>query len=584
MEVNPMENAKQNKGRAVPVLQKTPTGIKGLDEITSGGLPHGRTTLVCGGPGCGKTLLATEFLVRGATEYDEPGVFVAFEETAADLAKNVSSLGIDLNGLVEQGKLFVDYVYIERSEIEETGEYDLEGLFIRLASAIDAIGAKRVVLDTIETIFAGFANDSILRSEIRRLFRWLKDRGVTSLVTGERGENSLTRYGLEEYVSDCVILLDVRMENKMANRLLRVVKYRGSAHGTDEYPFLIGNNGLWVQPITSLGLDYTVSSKHVSTGVERLDDMFAGRGYFRGSSILVSGQAGTGKSSLAVSLVDSACRRGERCLYVAFEEPSNQIIRNMRSIGIDLAPWVEKGLLKFRAARPTFYGIEMHLLILQQLVEEFKPDVIVIDPLTNLIAIGSDSEVKSMLVRLIDFLKMKGITALFTSLTGGGEAEMQSEVGVSSLMDTWMLVRSLEINGERTRTIYILKSRGMAHSTQVREFCLTDHGIDLVDVYIGPEGILTGTARDMQASRERMAETQRQAKIDHQRRLLERNRKNVENQVAALMLNLEIEEEEFRQELARENVDKQNLAKEYQAMECQRLAVSGDNKEKRGRP
>jgi circadian clock protein KaiC len=584
VEVNPMENAKQNKGRAVPVLQKTPTGIKGLDEITSGGLPHGRTTLVCGGPGCGKTLLATEFLVRGATEYDEPGVFVAFEETAADLAKNVSSLGIDLNGLVEQGKLFVDYVYIERSEIEETGEYDLEGLFIRLASAIDAIGAKRVVLDTIETIFAGFANDSILRSEIRRLFRWLKDRGVTSLVTGERGENSLTRYGLEEYVSDCVILLDVRMENKMANRLLRVVKYRGSAHGTDEYPFLIGNNGLWVQPITSLGLDYTVSSKHVSTGVERLDDMFAGRGYFRGSSILVSGQAGTGKSSLAVSLVDSACRRGERCLYVAFEEPSNQIIRNMRSIGIDLAPWVEKGLLKFRAARPTFYGIEMHLLILQQLVEEFKPDVIVIDPLTNLIAIGSDSEVKSMLVRLIDFLKMKGITALFTSLTGGGEAEMQSEVGVSSLMDTWMLVRSLEINGERTRTIYILKSRGMAHSTQVREFCLTDHGIDLVDVYIGPEGILTGTARDMQASRERMAETQRQAKIDHQRRLLERNRKNVENQVAALMLNLEIEEEEFRQELARENVDKQNLAKEYQAMECQRLAVSGDNKEKRGRP
>ncbi len=490
-----MDTAGSIVERTSSFLEKTPTGIQGLDEITGGGLPQGRTTLVCGGPGCGKTLLATEFLVRGALQYDEPGVFMAFEETAEDLAKNVASLGIDLKGLIEQQKIFVDYVYIERSEIEETGEYDLEGLFIRLASAIEMVGARRVVLDTIETIFAGFNNESILRSEIRRLFRWLKEKGVTAIVTGERGEQSLTRYGLEEYVSDCVILLESRIENKLNNRILRVVKYRGSSHGADEYPFLIGDAGIWVQPITSLGLNYTVSSEHIFTGIPALDEMFDHQGYYRGSTVLVSGTAGTGKTSLAASLVDAACRRGERCLYVAFEESTSQIIRNMRSIGIDLEPWVQQGLLQFRATRPSFYGLEMHLLTLQKLAEEFQPSVMVIDPLTNLISVASDSEVKSMLVRLIDYLKMKGITTLFTSLVAGGDVEVNSEVGISSLMDAWLLVRNLENNGERNRGLYVLKARGMAHSTQIREFRLTSHGIELVDVYVGPEGILPGSAR-----------------------------------------------------------------------------------------
>jgi len=561
-------------------LQKTPTGIQGLDEIVGGGLPHARTTLICGGPGCGKTLLATEFLVHGTLQYDEPGVFMAFEETAEDLAKNVASLGIDLEGLIAQNRIFVDYIYIERSEIEETGEYDLEGLFIRLASAIDAVGAKRVVLDTIETIFAGFANESILRSEIRRLFRWLKDKGVTAIVTGERGEKTLTRYGLEEYVSDCVILLDVRMENKMANRILRVVKYRGSAHGADEYPFLIGDTGLWVQPITSLGLNYPVSNEHISTGVFQLDEMLDRCGYYRGSTVLVSGTAGTGKTSLAASLVDAACRQGERCLYIAFEESTSQIIRNMRSIGIDLEPWVQQDLLRFRAARPFFYGIEMHLLLLQKLVEEFQPSVMVIDPLTNLISIGSDSEVKSMLVRLIDYLKMKQITALFTSLTGGGEAEAASEVGISSLMDTWLLVRNLESNSERNRGLYVLKARGQAHSTQVREFRLTDRGIDLVDVYVGPEGILTGSARLIQEGRDRISLQQRQAEIERRRRELELKRKAVESQVAVLQAELETEEEEFQRALTEEEIAQTMQAEERESVIRSRRAPSNGGAQK----
>jgi circadian clock protein KaiC len=546
-----MMDKEQNRVEAKPGrLQKTPTGVKGLDEILEGGLPAGRTTLICGGPGCGKTLLATEFLVHGALDYDEPGVFMAFEETSDELAKNCASLGIHLDDLIAQKKLFIDYVSIERSEIEEAGDYDLEGLFIRLNSAIQTVGAKRVVLDTIEVLFAGFSNESILRSEIRRLFRWMKENGVTAIVTGEKGEKTLTRFGLEEYVSDCVITLENRVENKIANRILRVVKYRGSSHGPDEYPFLIGSSGLWVQPITAMGLEYESSSRCLSSGIPGLDEMLGNGGFFRGSSILVSGTAGTGKTSTAASIVNAACQRGERCLYFAYEESTSQIIRNMRSIGIDLQPCVEKGLLRFRAARPTQYGPEMHLLLMQQLIEEFQPQVVVVDPLTNLTTIGSDSEVKSMLVRLIDFMKVKQVTALFTSLTEGAQDEESTSIGLSSLMDVWILVRNLESSGERNRGIYVLKARGMAHSSSVREFRLTNHGIELVDVYVGPEGILTGSARAAQEAREQLNIRQRQAETDRLERELERKRKVLESQVAVLQAAFDAEEEQLRMSLA----------------------------------
>lgn len=533
-------------------IEKAPTGIHGLDDIVAGGLPKGRISLICGGPGCGKTLMAAEFLVNGAEMFGEPGVFMAFEETEEDLTKNVASLGIDLQELIDQKKIYVDYVYIERSEIEETGEYNLEGLFIRLQSAIDYIGAKRVVLDTIETIFAGFANESVLRSEIRRLFRWLKDRNITAIVTGERGEKALTRYGLEEYVSDCVILLDNRVENKISNRIMRVVKYRGSSHGTDEYPFLIGGNGIWIQPITSLGLNYTVSTDRISTGVPELDRMLEGEGYIRGSSILVSGSAGTGKTSLAASLVEDACSRGERCLYFAFEEATAQIIRNMRSIGIDLQPCMDKNLLKFYANRPSFHGIEMHLLTIQKHVEEFQPTIVVIDPLTNLTAIASEMEVKSMLVRLIDYLKMKNITALFTSLTSGSHDERTSEVGVSSLMDTWLLVHNIENNGERNRGLYIMKARGIAHSSQVREFLLSTQGIRLVDVAIGPNGVVVGSARTALEATVNSQTLRRQAEAETRKRQFERKRKALESQIAALQAEIEIEQEQLRQDILQE--------------------------------
>jgi circadian clock protein KaiC len=461
-------------------LSKSRTGIQGLDEITFGGLPKGRTTLICGSAGCGKTLLSLEFLIRGILQYNEPGVFIAFEETAEELTKSVASLGFDLDDLVKRKQLLVDYVHLEKSEIEEAGEYDLEGLFLRLGHAIDSIGAKRVSIDTIEAIFSAFTNTFVLRSELRRLFRWLKDKGVTAIITGERGDGALTRHGLEEYVSDCVILLDHRVT--ISTRRLRIIKYRGSSHGTNEYPFLIEAEGLSVLPITSLGLNHEVSNGRISSGIPHLDAMLGGKGYYRGSSILVSGTAGTGKSSVCAHFVDAACRRRERCLYIASEESPKQFIRNMRSIGINLNSWVEKGLLRFHALRSTFYSLEMHLAVWHKVINELKPQVVVVDPITTFISEGDPNEVKAMLTRVIDLLKMRQITGMFTSLTSGEHHNLeQSEVGISSIMDTWLFLRDIETNGERNRGLYVLKSRGMAHSNQIREFLLTDHGIDLVE-------------------------------------------------------------------------------------------------------
>jgi circadian clock protein KaiC len=462
-------------------LPKAPTGIQGLDEITGGGLPRGRTTLVCGGAGCGKTLLAMEFLVHGALQFDEPGVFMAFEETAEDLTQNVASLGFDLDDLVARKKMMVDFVYIERSEIEETGEYDLEGLFIRLGSAIDAIGAKRVVLDTVESLFAGLPNPLILRAELRRLFRWLKKRGITAIVTGERGDQTLTRQGLEEYVSDCVIMLDHRVTEQAASRRLRVVKYRGSTHGTNEYPFLIDEDGISVLPITSLGLQHMASTERVSSGIASLDAMLGGAGYYRGSSVLLSGTPGTGKSSFAACFAAAACRRGERALYFSFEESASQSLRNMRSIGIDLEPWVTKGLLRYQANRPTFSGLETQLTTMHRAIKVFMPQVVVVDPLTSFVIGGNIIEVKAMLTRLVDLLKTNQITSVFTSLTPSNGGLGHAELALSSLMDTSLTLCDLESGGERHRTMYILKSRGMAHSNRIREVQLTDHGVELCD-------------------------------------------------------------------------------------------------------
>jgi len=449
-----------------------------MDEITGGGLPKGRPTLIAGGPGCGKTLFAMEFLVNGAIQYDEPGVFMAFEENAEELAQNVASLRFDLKKLSKQKKLVIDYVRVERSEIEETGDYDLEGLFIRLGHAIDSIGAKRVVLDTVEVLFSALSNQGILRAELQRLFRWLKDKGVTAIITAERGEGTMTRFGLEEYVADCVILLDHRVNEQMSTRRLRIVKYRGTLHGTNEYPFLITKQGISVLPITSLGLDHTAPAGRISTGVKELDDMLGGKGYYRGSSILLSGTAGTGKSSLATAFVDAACQRGERCLYFSFEESTSQILRNMRSIGIDLTPHVKKGLLQFHVARPTMYGLEMHLVTIHDLIKQYKPQIVVLDPITDFFAVGSTAEVKAAITRIIDFLKSNQVTALFTSYTEEG-APNESVVGVSSLIDTWISLRNLENQGERHRGLFVLKSRGMAHSNQIRSFQLTSDGIKI---------------------------------------------------------------------------------------------------------
>lgn len=466
-----------NQNHRLNLLPKSPTGIPGMDEITGGGLPKGRPTLVAGGAGCGKTLFAMEFLVKGATQYDEPGVFVAFEENAEELAQNVASLGFDLKKLSKQKKLIVDHVHVERSEIEETGDYDLEGLFIRLGHAIDSIGAKRVVLDTIEVLFSSLQNQGILRAELHRLFRWLKDKGVSAVITAERGEGTLTRFGLEEYVADCVILLDHRVNDQISTRRLRIVKYRGTLHGTNEYPFLIGRHGISVLPITSLGLEHRVSTERVSTGVAELDEMLGGQGFYRGTSILLSGTAGTGKTTLASAFADATCKRGERCLYFSFEESTGQILRNMRSVGIDLAPHIKKGLLRIHVARPSQYGLEMHLVTMYDMIRAFKPNVVIMDPITDFAPIGNPAEIKAAVTRIIDFLKSNQVTGLFIAVTPSADETDESVVGVSSLIDAWISLRNLEDNGERHRGLFILKSRGMAHSNQIRSFELTNNGI-----------------------------------------------------------------------------------------------------------
>jgi circadian clock protein KaiC len=524
-------------------LPKAPTGIHGLDEITGGGLPKGRPTLVCGGAGCGKTLLAMEFLVRGATEYDEPGVFITFEESTEDLILNVASLGFDLNDLIARKKILLDFVYVDTSEITETGEYDLEGLFIRLGCAIHNIGAKRVVLDTIESLFAGFSNPLILRAELRRLFKWLKDKGVTAVITGERGDKTLTRQGLEEYVSDCVLSLDHRVVAQDSTRRIRIVKYRGSTHGTNEYPFLIDDDGISILPITSLSLQHMVSNERISSGIPRLDAMLGnGEGFFRGSSVLISGTAGTGKSSISAEFTNAACSRGERVVYFAFEESPSQIVRNMSSIGINLQQWVDKGLLKFSANRPSFSGLETHLTTMHKEINNFKPSCVVVDPLSSLLIEGKDTEVKSMLMRLVDFLKVNLITGLFTNLTEGGAAMERTNVEISSLIDTWLLLRNIEMNGERNRGLYILKSRGMSHSNQIREFILTKQGVELRDVYLSSDGVLTGSARREQEAREEIAKIEHQQEIEFKKRELVNSRTLLDAKIAALNADFAMQE------------------------------------------
>lgn len=539
-----------------PGLLKTPTGIGGLDDLTLGGLPTGRPTLLCGAAGCGKTLFGLTFLVNGATRYGEPGVFMSFEERESDLKANVASLGYDLGQLVEDGLIAIDHVRVERAEIEESGEYDLEGLFVRLGYAIDSVGAKRVVLDTIEALFSSLTDSTILRAELRRLFGWLKDRGVTAIITGERGDGQLTRYGIEEYVSDCVILLDNRVQDQVTTRRLRVVKYRGSAHGTNEFPFLIDGQGISVMPITSAGLGHGVSEETVPTGVPGVDAMLGRGGYYRGSSVLISGVAGTGKSTFGAAFVAAACERGERCLYFAFEESPDQVVRNMRSVGIDLGRHRESGLLHFEATRPSVYGFEMHLARMNRDIETIQPTILVVDPISAFR--GAPAEIHAVLIRLADICKMKGITSVFTSLSSSGDLIGDNDSIVSSLMDTWISLRNMEANGELNRVLYLLKSRGMSHSKQLREYRLTDHGIDLIEAYVGPDGVLTGTARLAQEARERQATLARGHATERRRREVAGKRATIEREMAEMRAAIEAEEAEvatlIEQEEARETV------------------------------
>jgi circadian clock protein KaiC len=575
MSVEPSEKPHLN----FQTLPKTQTGILGLDEITGGGLPKNRPTLICGSAGSGKTLFSIEFIVRGATEFNEPGVFMAFEEKAEELTINTTSLGFDLDKLQSDKLVKLDHVHIERSEIEETGEYDLDGLFIRLGHAIDSIGAKRVVLDTIENLFSGLNNQGIIRAELRRLFTWLKEKKVTTIITGEKGDGMLTRHGLEEYVSDCVILLDHRVYNKISTRLLRVVKYRGSVHGTNEYPFLIDESGISVLPVTSLTLHHEVSSERITSGIPGLDKMLGGKGFFKGSSILVSGTAGTGKTSIAGSFANKTCEGGQRCIYFAFEESPKQIIRNMQSINMDLQEHINNGLLRFHASRPTLNGLEMHLVIIHKMIREFKPDVVILDPITNLITVGSVSEVKSLLIRLIDFLQAEQITVMFTALTLNDNTTGQTDESISSLVDAWLMVRDIEFNGERNRGLYVMKSRGMKHSNQVREFVISDTGLELVDVYLGPDGVLTGSAREAHQLLEETGIVLRNHAMSRKDREIYRKRKLLESKISSLKEEFESFQEELNKTYIEEELKKNVIEKNRSELTRKRDSDGGSIKE-----
>ncbi|MDO8179975.1 MAG: circadian clock protein KaiC [Undibacterium sp.] len=513
-------------------VKKTPTGIEGLDDITSGGLPCGRSTLLCGGTGTGKTLFALEFLIQGAVLYGEAGVFFSFEEDAIELCRNVDSFGFNVGTLIDENRIEIDHVQLERNQVN--GPYDLDGLFIRLDLALKKVNAKRVVLDSVDMLFMALPNPVLIREEIRRLLHWLKARGLTVIITAESGITNLTRDGMEEYVSDCVILLENRVTRHATTRLLRIVKYRGSAHGSNEYPFLITEKGISVLPITALSLDLPVSEERISTGVPRLDSMLGGKGYFRGSTILVSGPPGSGKSSLAAKFAQATCAKGERCLYFSLEEPRNQIIRNMRSVGIDLQPLLDSELLQFVMTRPSLYGLEMHLAKFHQAINEFKPSTVIFDPISTLHSLEDPTALKSMLLRLVNFLKSQQITSNFVTLSGHAATPTTPDIGISSIIDTWLQLRDIETNGERNRLMLVLKSRGMSHSNQMREFTLSEHGIELSDVYTGSAGVLTGSARLGQEAQEKLIALTHKYDIEYRTLELDRKRKLKDAQIAAI--------------------------------------------------
>ncbi len=574
-----MKNIKQSSlSRSLP---KSRTGIQGLDEITNGGFPKGRPTLVCGGAGCGKTLLATEFVVNGAVHFNEPGVIVLFEETSKELKDNVASLGFNLEDLEAKKMLVIDHIMVERDEIEETGEYDLGGLFVRLNYAIDSIGAKRIMLDSMESLFSSLPSPGVLRAELRRLFKWLKDKGVTAVVTAERGNETLTREGLEEYISDCVILLDHRVNNQSSTRRMRIVKYRGSIHGTNEFPFLIDETGLSILPISSLGLDHKASTETVSSGIPGLDRMLGKNGFYRGSSILVSGTAGTGKTSLATHFAQAACKRGEKVLFFSLEESSSQIIRNMKSIGIDLSTWNKKGLLRFYSVRPTSYGLEMHLDLIIKAIKDFKPKIVIIDHINSFITQNNEVEAKAMTIRLIDFVKSNNITAFFTTLSNNTTVLETTDIMISSMIDAWILVRDIEIGGERNRGIFILKARGMSHSNQVREFILTDKGILLRDVYAGMVGVLTGSARMEQEAKDSMEKLLKEQAIESKQMNLHRQRKLLEARIAAIRAEFEAQEAENLAALEFEKIQRVQNTEELREMALSRLNNKNDHKKRK---
>ena len=475
-------NSKKNIAEtelSITKLPKSLTGIQGLDDITYGGIPQNRPTLLVGSIGTGKTIFAMEYIINGITMFNEPGVFMTFEEQTDELQINVTSMGYNLSKLIADNKIYLEHLHIDHREIQATGKYDIEGLFIRIEMAIEKVKAKRIVLDALDTLFIGL-DSQILRSEIKRLFFWLKEKKVTAIITSEVGDIFLTRLGFEEVVADCVIELNNRLNNQISTRRLRIVKYRGSYHSTNEYPFMIDHKGITIFPIISEAPQIIVSNERISSGIKQIDEMLDGRGFYVGSSILVSGSAGTGKSSIAASFIKDVCEKKGTALYCAFEEAPNQIKRNMASIGIFLEPYEKSGNLHFYYSRPTLQTLELHFIAIKKLIKQINPSVVILDPITNLMIENINSDIRTMLTRFVDYLKMEQITVLLTAtLTVSSLELIQSNEGISSMVDTCIMIQEKNIIDSRRRTLYIMKSRGICNSKKEVEFIITSEGISI---------------------------------------------------------------------------------------------------------
>ena len=544
------------KGKVKSSSDIVSTGVKGLDDVLGGGIPQGHAMLLVGKPGTGKSILSMEYLLHGIELHKENGVYISFEESEKQIISNAASFGWKFEEMVKKNKLAISYIDMQPEQMRTVGDYDLSALILRVKGAIKKVNARRVVIDGINNLLSTFDDERIIRSDLLRLIREIKEVNATIFITGERGHDSWSKMGFEEYLADGLMHLDNRTDGNYQTREIQVVKCRGINHYTGKSPFIINSEGMSIRPLITADFDYKVLKSRVSTGIADIDNMLGGKGLYRGSTVYITGPSGAGKTSISSSFANGACSRGERALFLAFEESSDQIIRNMKSIGLSLDKWVNEKLLYFYTARATTNSLEGHLDNIMTMVREVEPTCVVLDPISAFRPIANENETKLMLIRLNDYLRARKITTVFTALSSDGEYSEHADVQLSSIADTWIVVRIMDYKGERNNVMQLMKSRGMSHSRQMKEMYFTGNGLKLQNVYQGPEGVLTGAARIGQEKYEKLKEARNVIEIDKNRKKIERKKSLLEASIEALKH--EYEEELEALHAAIEEAEEQN--------------------------